>query len=63
MKRFLSAGVLALSLCAARAAATQQPTFRAGSDAVRVFVTVTDRDGRLVWQTKVGAGSALGGIE
>jgi len=48
MKRFLSAGVLALSLCAARAAATQQPTFRAGSDAVRVFVTVTDRDGRLV---------------
>jgi Ca-activated chloride channel family protein len=26
----------------------QQPTFRSGSDAVRVFVTVTDRDGRLV---------------
>src|SRR5687767_15538570 len=26
----------------------QQPTFRTGSDAVRVFVTVTDRDGRLV---------------
>jgi len=26
----------------------QQPTFRGGSEAVRVFVTVTDRDGRLV---------------
>jgi Ca-activated chloride channel homolog len=26
----------------------QQPTFRGGSDVVRVFVTVTDRDGRLV---------------
>jgi VWFA-related protein len=26
----------------------QQPVFRAGSDAVRVFVTVLDRDGRLV---------------
>jgi Ca-activated chloride channel homolog len=26
----------------------QQPVFRAGSDAVRVFVTVTDHDGRLV---------------
>lgn len=29
-------------------AAPQQPTFRGTSDAVRVFVTVTDRDGRLV---------------
>ena len=28
--------------------AQQPPTFRSGSDAVRVFVTVTDRDGRLV---------------
>src|SRR5262249_23685632 len=27
---------------------SQQPTFRAGTDIVRVFVTVTDRDGRLV---------------
>lgn len=26
----------------------QQPTFRGSSDAIRVFVTVTDRDGRLV---------------
>ncbi|MEO8257785.1 MAG: VWA domain-containing protein [Acidobacteriota bacterium] len=30
------------------AAAPQQPPFRAGSDIVRVFATVTDRDGRLV---------------
>ncbi|MBM3777479.1 MAG: VWA domain-containing protein [Acidimicrobiia bacterium] len=29
-------------------AAQDQPVFRAGSDTVRVFVTVTDRDGRLV---------------
>jgi Ca-activated chloride channel family protein len=28
-------------------AAAQQPVFRGGSDTVRVFVTVTDRDGRL----------------
>jgi Ca-activated chloride channel family protein len=28
--------------------AQEQPAFRAGSDLVRVFVTVTDRDGRLV---------------
>jgi Ca-activated chloride channel homolog len=27
---------------------SQQPTFRAGADIVRVFVTVTDRDGKLV---------------
>jgi Ca-activated chloride channel family protein len=30
------------------AAAPQQPVFRGGSDVVDVFVTVTDRDGRLV---------------
>jgi Ca-activated chloride channel family protein len=29
-------------------AAEQQPTFRGGSDLVRVFATVLDRDGRLV---------------
>ena len=29
-------------------ASPQQPTFRGTSDAVRVFVTVTDRDGRLI---------------
>jgi Ca-activated chloride channel family protein len=49
MKRFLTCGLLAVSIVGARAVAgTQQPTFRAGSDVVRVFATVTDRDGRLV---------------
>ena len=38
----LAACVLGLSVAA------QQPTFRSTSDAVRVFVTVTDRDGRLI---------------
>lgn len=41
----------ALAVCGAGAlgaAAAQQPLFRAGNDAVRVFATVTDRDGRLV---------------
>jgi len=41
--------LLAASFAAASlAAAAQQPTFRAGSDAVRVFVTAVDRDGKLV---------------
>ena len=49
MTRFIGYGTLTLCLLAAiGAAAQQQPTFRTGSDAVRVFVTVTDRDGRLV---------------
>jgi Ca-activated chloride channel family protein len=48
MTRVLTYGALAVSLLGAGAAAQQQPVFRAGSDAVRVFVTVTDRDGRLV---------------
>jgi Ca-activated chloride channel family protein len=39
---FMVASVVALD------AAPQQPTFRGISDAVRVFVTVTDRDGRLI---------------
>src|SRR3977135_357044 len=30
------------------AAGQQQPVFRGAGDAVRVFVTVTDRDGRLI---------------
>ena len=47
--RFLTCGTLvAGALVALGAARHQQPTFRTGSDAVRVFVTVTDRDGRLV---------------
>ena len=42
-------GLLAASIAGAVVAAgAQQPTFRAGSDLVRVFATVTDRDGRLV---------------
>ena len=41
--------LLAASIAGAVVAAgAQQPTFRAGSDAVRVFATVTDRDGKLV---------------
>jgi Ca-activated chloride channel family protein len=47
MKRFLKCVVLSACVCVA-AVAAQQPTFRGGSDAVRVFVTVTDKDGRLV---------------
>ncbi len=49
MKRFLACGGLATCVFGLLGAgARQQPIFRAGSDAVRVFVTVTDRDGRLV---------------
>ena len=47
MKGLLTCGAMAV-LGALAAAAPQQPTFRGGNDAVRVFVTVTDRDGRLV---------------
>jgi Ca-activated chloride channel family protein len=39
----LAAGILGLAV-----AAGQQPTFRGAGDVVRVFATVTDRDGRLV---------------
>ena len=50
MTRCLRFGVLAVCVVGALAArgAAQQPTFRGAGDAVRVFVTVTDRDGRLV---------------
>jgi VWFA-related protein len=51
MKRFLACGVAvvcALGVVGAAARQEQQPTFRAGRESVRVFVTVTDRDGRLV---------------
>jgi Ca-activated chloride channel homolog len=47
MSRWLGA-ILILTGIASLAAAGQAPTFRGRSDAVRVFVTVTDRDGRLV---------------
>jgi Ca-activated chloride channel homolog len=48
MMRFLTRSVAALCAAATIAASPQQPVFRAGSDVVRVFVTVLDRDGRLV---------------
>jgi Ca-activated chloride channel homolog len=49
MTRLLAFGTLALCVAAAvSAAAAQQPVFRGTSDTVRVFVTVTDHDGRLV---------------
>jgi len=48
MKAFSRISLAAFCAVAALSASTQQPVFRAGSDAVRVFVTVLDRDGRLV---------------
>ena len=53
MVQRLGAGLVAIGLAVA-AAAAQQPSFRSRSDVVRVFVTVTDRDGRLV--TTLGQG-------
>jgi Ca-activated chloride channel family protein len=49
MTRFLMYGALAACVFGGLGAAGQeQPVFRGRGDAVRVFVTVTDRDGRLV---------------
>ncbi len=49
MTRFLTCGALAASaLGILGAVERQQPTFKGTGEAVRVFVTVTDRDGRLV---------------
>src|SRR5687768_6604413 len=49
MVRWITCGAFAVCLAAVAAAANQQPTvFRGTGEAVRVFVTVTDRDGRLV---------------
>src|SRR5262245_18651553 len=48
MTRFAACSVLVFCLLAGLVAVAQQPTFRGRGDAVRVFVTVTDRDGRLV---------------
>jgi Ca-activated chloride channel homolog len=45
MKRFLTCAILTAYVLGP---AAQQPVFRGSGDAVRVFVTVTDRDGRLV---------------
>jgi len=47
MKRLLVFAIAAACVLEI-AAAPQQPVFRGTSDAVRVFVTVTDRDGRLI---------------
>jgi Ca-activated chloride channel family protein len=41
-------GVCAFALATAPGPAAQQPVFRGTTEAVRVFVTVTDRDGKLV---------------
>jgi Ca-activated chloride channel family protein len=48
MTRLLAFAIVAVSVFATGAAPPQQPIFRGTSDAVRVFVTVTDRDGRLI---------------
>jgi Ca-activated chloride channel family protein len=49
MNPFLRLVILVLGLvCATAAAGQQPPVFRGTGEVVRVFVTVTDRDGRLV---------------
>jgi VWFA-related protein len=48
MNRFLTLATLAVSVLSVLGATNQQPTFRGTGEAVRVFVTVTDRDGKLV---------------
>jgi len=49
MNRVLAGGIVSICLVSLAVAAAQQtPVFRGVGDAVRVFVTVTDGDGRLV---------------
>lgn len=49
MIRFLTCGALGMCVLGVLGAAgPQQPVFRGTGDAVHVFVTVTDRDGRLI---------------
>ena len=48
MRAFLTSSIVTICAGAMLAGLPQQPIFRGGSDAVRVFVTVLDRDGRLV---------------
>ncbi|HVH26912.1 MAG TPA: VWA domain-containing protein [Vicinamibacterales bacterium] len=48
MTRFLTFTTLTACILGVAAAAGQQPIFRGAGDLVRVFATVTDRDGRLV---------------
>jgi VWFA-related protein len=53
MKRVLTVGALVVGVLGTVGASGQeQPVFRGRSDAVRVFVTVTGRDGRLVTTLK-----------
>ena len=52
MTRLLPFAIVAASVLATGASPPQQPVFRGTSDAVRVFVTVTDRDGRLMTTLK-----------
>jgi Ca-activated chloride channel family protein len=48
MTRFFGVTAFAVCVLGTLAAAGQQPVFRGAGDVVRVFATVTDRDGRLV---------------
>src|SRR6185436_17135110 len=50
MTRVFACGIIltASVLAVPHTAAQQQPSFKGSSDVVRVFATVTDRDGRLV---------------
>src|SRR4029453_10764420 len=48
MTRFLTYGALAACVVGVLGPAGQQPVFRGRGDAVRVFATVTDGEGRLV---------------
>src|SRR5262245_33972547 len=52
MNRFVLSLTLAAAVATSLAVAAQQPVFRGGSDLVRVFVTVTDKSGRLVTSLK-----------
>ena len=47
MRRLLTCGALCVCALVALVSGQQKPTFRGGSESVRVFVTVTDHDGRL----------------
>ncbi len=47
MKRLLVFGTLAACVLTVIVARAQQPVFRGRGDIVRVFATVTDRDGRI----------------
>jgi len=52
MTRLPAYAFITISLAAVGLAAQQQPTFKGATDTVRLFATVTDRDGRLVTTLK-----------